>query len=426
MFKNLIQKKLEKYVVKYLKAHPDVKVICVAGSVGKTSTKTAIATVLSQQYRVHMHEGNHNTEMSVPLALLGIEYPGEIRSPLAWLSVFRAAKQKIKQPADVDIIIQELGTDKPGDIPSFGRYLRPDVGVITAVTPEHMEFFGTIDAVAAEELSLANFSQVVVINRDDIDGKYAQLLTNPNIDTYGTSGVAEYSFVDEDFTLEGGHKGYFTNPEFQDNIHATLQVLGEHNVRPVVGAVAVAIRFGMDPAAIVRGVEMIRPVPGRMNVLKGANGSTIIDDTYNSSPAAARMAIQTLVNLPAPQHIAILGSMNELGASSQYEHEQIGRMCTPELLDWVVTIGDEAAKYLAPVAQANGCTVKSFPDALSAGAYIHQYIEPGAVILAKGSEGGIFVEEAIKVILHSIDDNAKLVRQTPAWLEAKSQFFAKF
>ena len=182
----------------------------------------------------------------------------------------------------------------------------------------------------------------------------------------------------------------------------------------------------MDPAAIVRGVEMIRPVSGRMNILKGANGSTIIDDTYNSSPAAARMAIQTLVNLPAPQHIAILGSMNELGASSQYEHEQIGRMCTPELLDWVVTIGDEAAKYLAPVAQANGCTVKSFPDALSAGAYIHQYVEPGAVILAKGSEGGIFVEEAIKVILHSINDNAKLVRQTPAWLEAKSQFFAKF
>ena len=426
MFKNMIRNKLEKYVVKYFQTHPDVKVICVAGSVGKTSTKMAIATVLSQQYRVHMHEGNHNTEMSVPLALLGIEYPGEIRSPLAWLSVFRAAKRKIKQPADVDIIIQELGTDKPGDIPAFGRYLKPDVGVITAITPEHMEFFGTLDAVATEELSLGNFSQVVVINRDDIDGKYAQLLTNPNIDTYGTSGLAEYSFIDEDFSLEGGHRGYFTNPEFQTNIHATLQVLGEHNVRPIVGAVAVAIRFGMDPAAIVRGVEQIRPVPGRMNILKGAHGSTIIDDTYNSSPAAAQMALQTLINLPAPQHIAILGSMNELGASSQYEHEQLGRMCLPTQIDWVVTVGDEAARYLAPAAQANGCVVKSFPDALSAGAYIHQFIEPDAIILGKGSEGGIFVEEALKVILHSIDDNSKLVRQSPAWLEAKSQFFARF
>lgn len=426
MFKNYIQKKLEKYTVKYLQAHPDIKLICVAGSVGKTSTKTAIATVLSQQYRVHMHEGNHNTELTAPLAILGIDYPGEIRSPFAWLSVFRAAKQKIKSPSDVDVIIQELGTDRPGDIPSFGRYLQPDVGVITAITPEHMQNFGTIDAVAAEELSLGNFSKVVIINRDDIEGRFAQLLTNPNIDTYGTSGMAEYSFIDEDFSIEEGHKGYFTNPEFQDNIHATLHVLGEHNVRPVVGAVAVAIRFGMAPEAIVRGVEMIRPVPGRMNTIKGANSSLIIDDTYNSSPAAAQMALQTLINLPAPQHIAILGSMNELGASSAAEHERLGRMCYPDQIDWVVTVGEEAAQYLAPAAQANGCPVKSFPDAISAGSYIHQFIEPGAIILAKGSEGGIFVEEAVKVILHSIDDNQHLVRQTPEWLEAKSQFFSRF
>lgn len=426
MFKNYIQKKLEKYAVSYLQAHPDIKLVCVAGSVGKTSTKTAIATVLSQQYRVHMHEGNHNTEMSVPLAILGIEYPGQIRSPLAWWSVFRAAKQKIKSPSDVDVIIQELGTDKPGDIPSFGRYLQPDVGVITAITPEHMQNFGTIDAVAAEELSLGNFSKVVVINRDDIEGRFAQLLVNPNIDTYGTSGVAEYSFVDEDFTLEGGHKGYFTNPEFQDNLRANLHVLGEHNVRPVIAAVAVGIRFAMAPEAIIRGVEMVRPVHGRMNTLKGANGSMIIDDTYNSSPAAAQMALQTLINLPAPQHIAILGSMNELGASSAAEHERIGRMCTPDQIDWVITIGEEAAKFLAPAAQANGCVVKSFPDAISAGSYIHQFIEPGAIILAKGSEGGIFVEEAVKILLHSIDDNDQLVRQTPDWLEAKAQFFSRF
>ncbi len=426
MFKNYVRKRLEKYVVRYFQAHPDVKLICVAGSVGKTSTKTAIATVLSQQYRVRMHDGNHNTEMSVPLAILGIEYPKNIQNPFAWTKVFRAAKRRIKQPSDADIIVQELGTDKPGDIPAFGRYLQPDVGVITAITPEHMQSFGTIDAVASEELSLGNFSKVVVINRDDIEGRFAQLLNNPNIDTYGTSGAAEYSFVDEDFTIEDGHRGYFTNPEFANNLHATLKVLGEHNVRPVVGAVAAAIRFGMAPEAIIRGVEMIRPVPGRMNMLHGANSSMIIDDTYNSSPAAARMALQTLINLPAPQHIAILGSMNELGSASAAEHEQIGRMCHPDQIDWVITIGEEAAKYLAPAAQANGCVVKSFADAISAGSYIHQFIEPGAIVLAKGSEGGIFVEEAIKVILHSIDDNEKLVRQTPEWLEAKAQFFSRF
>ncbi len=426
MFKNYVRKKLERYVVRYLEKHSDVKLICIAGSVGKTSTKTAIATVLSQQYRVRMHDGNHNTEMSVPLAILGIEYPSNVHSPFAWGKVFRQAKKRIRQPAELDVIIQELGTDKPGDIPAFGQYLRPDIGVITAITPEHMHNFGTIDAVAAEELSLGNFSKVVIINRDDIEGRFAQLLTNPNIDTYGTSGAAEYSFIDEDFTVEDGHRGYFTNPEFADNLHATLHVIGEHNVRPIVGAVATAIRFGMAPAAIIRGVEAIRPVPGRMNVLRGANGSTIIDDTYNSSPAAAHMALQTLINLPAPQRIAILGSMNELGETSAMEHEQLGKMCHPDQIDWVITIGEEAAKYLAPAAQSNGCVVKSFADAISAGSYIHQFIEPGTIVLAKGSEGGIFVEEAIKVILHSIDDNEKLVRQEPAWLEAKAQFFSRF
>src|SRR5690606_18500166 len=127
MFKTHIQKKLESYVQKYFVRHPDVKLIVVAGSVGKTSTKTAIATVLAYRYRVRMHKGNHNTGFSAPLAILGIEYPENIRSLWAWMGVFRQARRRIKQPADVDVIIQELGTDKPGDIAEFGRYLRPDI-----------------------------------------------------------------------------------------------------------------------------------------------------------------------------------------------------------------------------------------------------------------------------------------------------------
>ena len=199
MFKDYIQKKLEKSVQAYFAAHPEVKLICVGGSVGKTSTKIAIATILSQQYRVRLHEGNHNTALSAPLAILGVEYPGEIKSIGAWLRVFKAIKQRIKDPADVDVIIQELGTDRPGDIPDFSRYLSPDIGIITGITPEHMENFGTLDAVAQEELALANFSKIAVINRDDTPEQYSALVTNPNIDTYGTSGLSEYSFVKEDF-----------------------------------------------------------------------------------------------------------------------------------------------------------------------------------------------------------------------------------
>ena len=428
MFKDYIQKKLEKSVQDYFVAHPDVKLICVGGSVGKTSTKLAIATILSEQYRVRLHEGNHNTALSAPLAILGIEYPGEIKSIRAWLAVFKAIKQRIKNPSDVDVIIQELGTDRPGDIAEFGRYLTPDIAVITGITPEHMENFITLDAVAQEELSLANFSKMVIINRDDTPEQYAQLVSNPNIDTYGTSGLSEYGFVSEDFSVENGHKGTFTGAEFQEGLdgRATLHVLGEHNIRPIIGAVVVALRFGMAGVAIQKAAESIRPVSGRMNVLKGVRDSIIIDDTYNSSPAAAAMALQTLVNLPAPQHIAVLGSMNELGQTSAVEHDTLGRMCRPETLDWVITIGDEAERYLAPAAKANGCAVRSFRDAISAGAYLNKVLETGGIALIKGSEGGIFAEEAVKIVLHSTDDEAKLVRQTPVWLEAKTRFFSRF
>lgn len=426
MLKKYIQKKVEKLTKKYLEAHPEIKLICVAGSVGKTSTKLAIATILSQQYRVHMHTGNHNAELSAPLAIMNIPYPENVRNIFAWMKVFRLAKKRIKSPAEVDVIIQELGANRPGDVQSFGRYLQPDIGVVTGVTPEHMEYFQTLDAVAQEEIALANFSKIAVINRDDIDSRYAQLLTNTTVNTYGTSGMAEYSFQGEDFSLQAGHKGYFTSPDFQGNLPVTLQVVGEHNIRPVVGAVTVAVCFGMAPAAIQAGAELVRPAPGRMNTLPGVKGSTIIDDTYNSSPAAAEMALKTLVGISAPQRIAVLGSMNELGAISPAEHQRIGQLCQPGSIDWVVTVGEEAARYLAPAAVANGCAVRTFSDAISAGSFVHSKLEQGALVLIKGSEGGIFLEEAVKILLHSTEDTKKLVRQEPAWLEAKAVFFSKF
>lgn len=424
MYKKYIQKKLENYVRQYFKKHPDVKLVAVAGSVGKTSTKIAIATVLSKKYRVRMLNNNHNTHMSAPLGILGIEYPEDIRSIFAWLRVFRAAKKRISSPTDVDVIVQELGTDRVGEIEHFGTYLQPDIGVITAVTPEHMEFFGTIENVAKEELALANFSKLALINRDDIDGRFADFLTNPSLDTYGTSGAAEYRVEVKDFDIEHGYSAWLVIAGFAETYPATIRVIGEHSLHPVSGAVAVAAKLGMGPQEIVAGVADISAVPGRMSVLRGTNGTVLIDDTYNSSPAAAAAALQTLYNIQAPERIAILGSMNELGDVSAMEHEKLGHMCDPSLLKWVVTIGDEAAKYLAPAARSRGCQVKTFKSALLAGAFVRGVIEEGAVILAKGSQGDVYAEEAVKELLHSTGDDHHLVRQSPAWLHKKTAFFS--
>lgn len=425
MFKSFIQKKLESFVKSYFIKHPEVILVVVTGSVGKTSTKVAIATVLSERYKVRLHEDNHNTNMSAPLAILGIEYPKNIKDPREWLAVFRAARECVDGPTDVDVIIQELGSDRIGQVPHFGTYLNPDIGVVTAVSAEHMEYFHTIDTVAEEELSVANFSKQALINKDDIDGKYAAYLTNSHVNTYGTSATAEYHFISENYTAKEGQTGLFFAPELPDPVSASIQIFGEHTLRPAIAAGAVAVKLGMNATEIASGLSKVHSLPGRMNKLLGVNNTTIIDDTYNSSPLAAISSLRVLYQILAPQRIAVLGDMNELGEISAVEHEALGKLCDPNQLAWVVTVGDQAEKFLAPAARARGCQVKSFKNALLAGAFVRGVIEDGSAILFKGSQGGVYLEEAVKVLLHSSSDELQLVRQSPEWMARKMTFFSE-
>lgn len=424
MFKAYIQKRLERSVQKYFAKHPEVKLVAVVGSVGKTSTKIAIGTVLNERFKVRLHEGNHNSELSAPLAILGVEFPDNIRNLGHWLTVFRAVNKRISQPADVDVIVQELGTDAIGQIPHFGTYLKPDIAVVTSVSPEHMEFFKTLDAVAAEELAAANYSKLALINRDDIDGKYAADITNGNLTTYGTTDSAEYRFETDDYTFEDGFSGNFITPEFPAGIITNLKLIGEHSIRAAVAAGAVAAKLGMTADEISSGMAKVRAVKGRMNILQGLNDTIIIDDTYNSSPLAVASAIRALYQMNVPARIAVLGSMNELGDTSEAEHLAVGKLCDPMKLSHVITVGEDAAKYIAPTARANGCHVVSFKSPLEAGAYAHSVLEPGAALLFKGSQGGIYLEEAVKVVLHSTEEETQLVRQSPAWMKKKQEFLS--
>ena len=426
MFKTFVRRRLEHYVKRYFKKHPQVKLVIVAGSVGKTYTKLAIGTVLSQRYRIRMHEGNHNSDVSAPLAMLGIDFPESLRSIKAWMIVFKAARKRIRDAADVDVVIQEVGSDGVGQVPHFGTYATPDLAVITAVSPEHMHQFKTIGAVAAEELSAANFSKAALINRDDIEGIYAQDITNPNINTYGTTDTAEYHFVVDDQSFENGYSGSFKAPEWEEPVGASIKIVGDHTLRSAVAAGAVGVKLGLTLPEVQKGLKSIRPYKGRMNTLRGVNQSIILDDSYNSSPLAAAAALQTLYQISVPQRIAVFGSMNELGVMSQEAHETLGKMCDPNQLAHVVTVGEEAEKYLAPAARSNGCHVVSFKTALDAGAFVHKSLEPGAVILFKGSQDNIYLEEAIKIVLHSTDEEEQLVRQSPEWLELKQKYFAQY
>lgn len=422
--KQLVVKIVEGYAVKLLKKFKP-KIIAVTGSVGKTSTKLAIATVLSQKYRVMAHYGSYNTPIAVPMAMFNIKVPTNLRNPFAWFKVFSQMRKQLHHEYPYDVLVLELGTDLPGDIAYFRKYLQPDIAVVTAVAPEHMEFFGTLDAVAKEELSIAEFSKLVMINRDDIDAQYAKFIPEgTNLDTYGTSGVAEYHFLTETVKPGEGFGGKFVSPEFGE-LEISLQLVGEHNIRSAVAAGAVGVRMGLKPQDIVDGMQAIVPVNGRMSLLKGLRDSLIIDDTYNASPTSVIAALQTLYLFPARQRIAILGSMNELGNYSPEAHKEVGNACDPGLLDYVITVGEEAEKYLAPAASAKGCQVRSFLSPYDAGTFAHSVLQEGAIILAKGSQNRVFTEEAIKMLLHNTHDEERLVRQTIDWLAIKERQFGK-
>ena len=217
-------------------------------------------------------------------------------------------------------------------------------------------------------------------------------------------------------------------PEYPEPFDVVVRVYGEHSLRPIMAGVAVAAKMGMTPAEIVAGLALITPVPGRMNVLRGIGGTTIIDDTYNSSPAAAAAAIQTLYGFDddnVPQRIAVLGDMRELGSASQAEHEKLGAMCDPSLLSWVVLVGPECEKYLAPIARQRGCQVRIAPDAIRAGEFVRSVTEEGAVILVKGSQNTIYLEECVKILCDMTED-VKLVRQSVEWLKTKDGYFSQY
>lgn len=419
LFKHLLEKILGSYVKKYFKSHSNIKLIAVVGSVGKTSVKSATATVLSEKFTVRHSRGNLNTTLSAPLEILGVDGPKNVKSPLDWLKVFSAARSSIKNPQSPDIIIQECGIDCPGEMATFMRYVQPDIAIITSVAPEHMEFFKTIDVVAREELSISQVAKKTIFNFHDIDKKYHSLIIGEKI-SYGDES-ADVLLQIKETTNDGYIATLKHNQKESSNIN--ISVLGKHNIRSITGAAAAGLACGMNIDEVAAALTKIKPVSGRMNILRGTQGCTLLDDTYNASPVAMENSLKTLYSLEASRKIAVLGDMNELGDSSKLEHEKIGRLCDPKQLDLLITVGKLAKKHLAPIAEKNGCKVLSFDKSPEAGEFLKSKGIKDATILFKGSQGGIYLEEAIKPLLNNPADSQKLVRQSETWLKKKQQFF---
>jgi UDP-N-acetylmuramoyl-tripeptide--D-alanyl-D-alanine ligase len=392
----------------------------VAGSAGKTTTKLAIATVLSQTLRVRYQEGNYNAPISIPLIFTGRTMPS-LYNPFSWIAAWMHGQKVLHNKYPYDVIVLELGIDAPGDMAVFKDLLHPKISVVTAIADEHMEFFKTIEAVAAEELAIAEFSDILVINSDDIPETYLNQFTKEKeVHSYGF-GHAEYKITSS--KLSNG--SYEVNIDLGGGQKVTeaLNFVAEHTLKSVAAAVAVADLLEVKTEDIQKAIPKITAPAGRMQILKGIKNSTIIDDSYNSNPISAQAALKTLNLFDAPQRIAILGMMNELGEISKQAHEQIGNACEPNKIDLVITIGKDANSYLAAAAEAKGCKVIRANSPIEAGKAAAENLKPGAVVLAKGSQNGVFAEEAVKLLLADPSDSKKLVRQSSFWLKKKQTQF---
>lgn len=403
--------------VRQLRARHRITVVAVAGSVGKTTTKLAIADLLAASgLRVRSQAGNYNDRVTVPLIFFGLPQPS-LYNIFAWIKVLGASQSEIALPYPYDVVVVELGTDGPGQLEKFA-YLKPDITVVTAVSPEHMEYFGTLDAVAAEELTVFDFSKRVLVNADDIAGAY---LAGRQFAEYSLTSVqADYGATSAQSGLDGQT---LTVRLPKGAVSAHIYHMGEQGAKAVLAATAVADMLAVPKKVIENGLSQLKPFAGRMQLLQGVQDSKLIDDTYNANPIATMAALDVLYGVRTKRRIAILGSMNELGDYAKAAHEEVGAYCDPKKLAVVVTIGQDAKKWLAPAARARGCTVHSCMSPYDAGTYVSRKLEKGAVVLAKGSQNGVFAEEALKPLLANPEDAQKLVRQSDYWLKAKNQQF---
>jgi UDP-N-acetylmuramoyl-tripeptide--D-alanyl-D-alanine ligase len=414
--KAILCKALERQVLR-LREKYGFQIIAVAGSVGKTSTKTAIAKSLTSRLKVRYQEGNYNDRLTVPLVVFGHAEPNIFNIP-AWLRILKENERIIRDGFEYDVVVLELGTDGPGQLKDFD-YLAPDVTVLTAIAAEHMEYFGTLDTVAAEELAVLWPAKRALLNLDDIDPKY---LPETEYTSYGIRTAADYRVTQQSARQLAGQELKIML-EGRDVLDVAIKLPGDQGAKIATAAVAVMHMLGWTNQEIKESVHELTPFAGRMQVLEGIKHATILDDTYNASPVAVKAALDVVYAAPSPQRIAILGTMNELGSDSPAAHREVGAYCDPKKLDIVVTIGNDAETYLAPAAEAAGCHVVSFSSPYAAAKFVSNELHDGALVLAKGSQNGVFAEEAIKPLLLRPSDAVKLVRQSAYWLRVKrSQF----
>ena len=426
----ILQKILRVAAVLVLKKY-NPKIISVTGSVGKTSTKEAIATVLASKFRVRRTEKNYNNEIGLPLTIIGANSGNH--SLFGWLKVFLQWLWimiiPIKYP---EILVLEMGADRPGDIEYLTSFIKSNVGVITDISYSHVEFFKNVEGVAKEKSILVKKIDergLAIINADN---QYVAKLNQPaggqikcKLVSFGFSQEADMQATDVSFSYTGSETCDLNGLSFKLNYKGTTipmrlkNVLAKHQIYAILAAVAAGDYFGINLVESGAALEDFMLPVGRMNLLCGIKNTHIIDDTYNSSPTSAGAALESLGEIKATRKIAVLGDMLELGDVTESQHKALGKQFAEIHGDIFFAVGDRMKKAGEELSKNNFPKKDIFyfenPD--EAGRKLQEIMQEGDLILVKGSQGMRMEKIVEEVMANPLEAENILCRQTAGWRE---------
>jgi UDP-N-acetylmuramoyl-tripeptide--D-alanyl-D-alanine ligase len=340
----------------------NLPIVAVGGSNGKTTTKDLIASVLRQKWPTLASEASFNNDVGVPVTLLRLE-----RSHQA--------------------AVLEVGTNHPGELEPLVQMIRPRIGVITNIAREHLEYFGNLDGVAAEEGKLAELlpaDGTLVLNADsDWADSLACRTTAKVVRTgFSRSNAWQADHVQLDDRGVAFRAGA---PRAELSGDYRINLLGRHQVSNALLALAVGAELGLGRAELQRGLAECKPGKMRMQLWE-AHGVRVLDDAYNANADSVTAALHALVELPcAGRRIAVLGDMAELGAQSVAAHEEVGRKAASLGVGQLMAVGKMAPVMARAAREAGLLRVFEFVDVEAAATAVKRFFKPGDLVLLKAS-----------------------------------------
>jgi len=352
------------------------RVVAVTGSAGKTTTKEAAAAALGAGFNVLKSQGNLNNGFGLPLQLLRLE-------------------------PEHEFAVIEMGMNHLGEIAALARIAAPDWGIVTNVGTAHVENFAEGQAGIArakfELVAALPATGVAFLNCDDAYVSQFGRDFPGRVVYFGAGPCADPQILETSEDLDGLHIR-FRAGERQGRF--TLHLLGAHNASNAMSGLAVALEAGVDFDAAVAALASLTAQDKRGQVIE-IGGATILNDSYNSNPEALRSMIHTLASRPAARRILVAGEMLELGEHGPALHSACGRAAADAGLDLVAGVQGNA-EHLAAAACKGGVASLFLADAESAGRWLKQNLQPGDVVLIKGSRG-VHLERAIAALTNGIE-----------------------